>query len=1813
MNNEYRQLSEGLVVGTRYRIERHLDAGDMGSAYFCMDLVSRGNRLVLKIMRQAAGAAGSVNGTSREFSLLRLLNHPNLVRIADFGIVENSGDLFLVRDWIPGKDIFAATEGMDSEAILNVVMDISKALQYLHARGIVHGHLSKYNVIFSNEGDGTGRLALVDFGLRSRLGCGQRCMNMKALAYAAPEVLSGSAATGNSDLYSLGILTYQLLARRLPFEDEDPEFLIQKHLQSTIDFHPIERLRGGNRIVPLIQSLLNKDPDKRPSSGEDVIRLMLEALGHHWLNIDIKELESHFCASQFVGREKVMTNLQEAVKRVRENGRGWTVFISGEAGSGKTRCMEELRSWAILDGWQVAEGTCGAREAGSYAPYRQILAGSRPVEGEILFHFQDMSRPAAPEMSEASSEYAAGQYRDLLTRELVRRMRSRPTLLLLHDFHLADEGTCAVLDYLSADIQSHSVLMCVSLRSGDEIKEILTRVIDSVVRQERGESLQLEPLEKESVEQLIEGMTGDGRLKKTLGEWIYESVGGNPFFIEEMLKHLVEQKLLYREFGRWRFLDEDIGKLEVPASVGAVLLRRFEQLSLQARELANWLALFQGDITKILLQSVMAKSPTVIDDGLQELSHRQMIRMEKRAQETVGFVHSLIAEVIRGSLSRKLRQRMHRAIAQVLERDARSEGHLQELAMHYMEANAGTIAVRYAWNAAFQARAEFAHEKALHCFDFVFKKRSGLTNAQICEAAIDASDTMFALGLPKRSISLLKSEISRNKTVSPELKARMYMQLALSYQHLGDLHMQEACCQKGLSFFRGMPAGEANITKAMLWAELAFAAILKSRSHRGLVFLEKARKACPAENADALKGRIESLAASMHRIACHLREARAVSEKAAAILSQSEESYLACSAYSTLGGILAGIGRFPLSLEMHGKAVSLSYKSRSLVLKSQAFGNLTECLCRMGRTQEAVNTAEHAVKYVSESNSPAIAHAFNAILAETKIAFGNYREASKIIERLIHYRAANQAIYTIGHVLYVDAFLNFTLGKFDVALEAIRRLAAGENPETPFYERELAEAIKARILFERGSTAKAMAKLYALEKEVIQKHWPYQISVIKLYLCDMLVRQGRFEEAMPYAGNALRLAKTMQSVSLTAYCHLLLGLIFSPLRSSREKPATGATKPTQAVPAPSADLAVKELREACRIAEPSYHTDIARRAQYELSRILKAAPAYGNYLDHARKAYELMCKAEDQVPSEVLPAYCAAFDRSETKAELARMIETGRDLEDKNGLTVAEIRDEEKARILLRISATVGSIRDLGSLLEAILDQLVQAVKVERALVLLKDELTGHLRLAKGRNDRGESIADDRNLDRRILTDVLKKGSPIVSANAHGDPRFLDNDHAVSAKSGKILCAPLKLSDRILGVLYADHSSPAGGLSESAVSLFAAFCNIAAMAIDNALAHQQLMQEKNELQKYLHQARDEYAEIVGHSAPVELLRDKIGLAAISPVDILITGESGTGKELVARAIHRTGLRKMDKFIAVDCGSLSDNLAEAELFGYRKGAFTGAAENRQGLLEAANGGILFLDELSNFPFHIQSKLLRVLQEREVRRLGETSPRKIDIQVIAATNKDLFEEIRCGRFRSDLFYRLKTVEIRVPPLRDRPDDIPLLIQWFLYQAIEQSGGVPKNFSPDALNLLKRYSYPGNIRELRNIVLGTYYSTAKTNLGPDDLPPEVRRGNIIADGPELSAARGIYLEILEGRGSFESLIHEPFAQHLFGSSLVRAVIQQALEDSGGRYRQAFNLLRVPESRYSLTMQFLKRNNCYLDYRPFRRKRRKDADTII
>ena len=274
------------------------------------------------------------------------------------------------------------------------------------------------------------------------------------------------------------------------------------------------------------------------------------------------------------------------------------------------------------------------------------------------------------------------------------------------------------------------------------------------------------------------------------------------------------------------------------------------------------------------------------------------------------------------------------------------------------------------------------------------------------------------------------------------------------------------------------------------------------------------------------------------------------------------------------------------------------------------------------------------------------------------------------------------------------------------------------------------------------------------------------------------------------------------------------------------------------------------------------------------------------------------------------------------------------------------------------------------------------------------------------------------------------------------------------------------------------------------------------VVVKKALDNRSLLLENLYLRNEL-QAKYHFENLIGSSKKMQEIFRLISKVAPANSTVLITGESGTGKELIARAIHFASPRKDRPFVPVDCAALSENLLESELFGHVKGSFTGAVVTKPGLFEVADGGTLFLDEVGNISPATQSKLLRVIQEREITPVGGTRAKKVDIRLIAATNKDLPEMIKEGTFREDLYYRLNIVPLRLPPLRERPEDIPLLARHFLEKFCREMGGKPKSLSPAAVELLLRHSWPGNVRELENTMERIAVMTDEQIILPAHLP--------------------------------------------------------------------------------------------------------------
>lgn len=328
------------------------------------------------------------------------------------------------------------------------------------------------------------------------------------------------------------------------------------------------------------------------------------------------------------------------------------------------------------------------------------------------------------------------------------------------------------------------------------------------------------------------------------------------------------------------------------------------------------------------------------------------------------------------------------------------------------------------------------------------------------------------------------------------------------------------------------------------------------------------------------------------------------------------------------------------------------------------------------------------------------------------------------------------------------------------------------------------------------------------------------------------------------------------------------------------------------------------------------------------------------------------------------------------------------------------------------------------------------------------------------------------------------------------------------------------------------------------------------LVIQKALEKSRLRRENILLRREI-ESRAGFENFIGKSAAMQKVFSLIRQVADTKSTVLVTGESGTGKELVARAIHHNSPRKNSPFVAVNCAAIPETLLESELFGYMKGAFTGATSNRHGLFEAADGGTIFLDEISATTPALQIKLLRVLQEREIKRVGGTADIKIDVRVIAASNKDLLSEVEKGNFREDLYYRLNVIPIHLPPLRERREDIPLLVDFFLKRFSADRG--PKTVSPGAMEILMSYRWPGNVRELENTIERLVILSPGDTITEEHIPDAIRNSRPC---PEV-----IPTEIPDTGIDLETLLE----------NAEKTLLKKALEKAGGVKTEAARLLGI------------------------------------
>ncbi len=410
---------------------------------------------------------------------------------------------------------------------------------------------------------------------------------------------------------------------------------------------------------------------------------------------------------------------------------------------------------------------------------------------------------------------------------------------------------------------------------------------------------------------------------------------------------------------------------------------------------------------------------------------------------------------------------------------------------------------------------------------------------------------------------------------------------------------------------------------------------------------------------------------------------------------------------------------------------------------------------------------------------------------------------------------------------------------------------------------------------------------------------------------------------------------------------------------------------------------------------------------------------------------------------------------------------------------LAGLKDRADLETLFRLSNVLNSYTEVNELLDSLVDLAIENLNAERGVIFLVDN-AGALYPTASRSLYPDDLVDAQNIAFSVVKEAVKEKEGLLTSNIQKDERF-HSESAVHYNILSIICVPLIYRDKVLGAIYLDHGKREGAFSERDSNFLKAFVKLSVSTVNHLIEKENITIGGYSVNNSSYER--EYPEIITNSPQMISIFETLDLISPSNVSVLILGESGTGKELIARAIHTKSSRRDRRFIVQNCASIPETLLESELFGYRKGSYTGATHDKPGLFEVADGGTLFLDEIGDLSLSSQAKILRALQDGEIRRIGDNTPIKVDVRIISATNKDLQDLIFKGLFREDLFYRLNIVTIKVPPLRERKEDIPILARHFLTAYCQKLGKHYAGIEKNAIDVLSGYSWPGNVRQLKN----------------------------------------------------------------------------------------------------------------------------------
>jgi Nif-specific regulatory protein len=1684
-----------------------------------------------------------------EVRLLSETRHPNVVEVYDFGVLP--GDFpFFTMELLSGESVAERLRTAGWEAFYDAAIQAAAGLAHIHRQGIVHMDIKPANFGF---GLGKHEIKILDFGLAQEAhGVLDRRIR-GTLAYTAPEVLLQDSYDHRADLYSLGITLFELATGVLPSAGDDTA-AIRFHLEGEPPDPLTLRPDLPPELARILLRLMQRDPGERYASAGRLLLDLAAAAGRSLDTLALASSEGQVLASRLVGREEILGRLRGELAAAAA-GRGGAVLLAGREGSGKSRLLRELRLLAALDGARVGRGSAkpgikpGAEEpAQPLAPFLAALAG---LGIEV--------RPAEQQAGESGQRARYRLYREIALDLAAHAATGPPIVLLLDDLHLAGPESEELLTYLGEELRGFRALVVATRRTAETAAPQA-----AAAAHDGGPVLQLDldPLDRAATARLVDACLGTSHLPAGFYTWMADETHGLPGDVQQVLRHLIlDHVLLYRD-GEWKPSLPGLSRwAKTPGGRAEQEWQRILALPPAARKILDAAAVLGEPFSLDLLAALLGADPQAVYEELSLLVAQGYC---ERLRETEGALYLLAQRRVQQALYQALdedpdserRRRLHRRAGEILEeRLRRGEPGLAAavsaaIAEHFWRAGERARSLPYLLRAAAQATAVYGHAQAAALYGRAAEATAEIEPAAGIQALAAQAESLAGAGSYARALRvyhdlLRRPDLERSSRSGRLFAAGLLLRKGRLHTRLGEHPMALESHDDGLHLLTGSgiaPEIEIDLLQG------------KALALRDLGDWDAAFQAARAALARAGRERLERQRAMLLNTLAMLysdrgdwRRAGRLARRGLWVAERCGDDSLCLTLRNNLANVLWKTGAYEQALDLYRRNLACCEQTHDLWGELFALNNLGIMEGSRGNWMAAREPLVRSVEVARRLGARENEALSRLNLGEVEEVLGRWPRAER------HYERALKLLEDIPDqpdrftVLAQLASLDRKRGRGSEAerrareaLDGAARIGDDDLRAQCWYQLGLIEKDRdnfdgagehlrrALELWETGGTRQSLARLH-------------------ISLADLCLRDGETAQAGRHAQEARRRVEELGDRFTLAK----LLTVEARLASSREE----------------LDLAERLFSDGVRLLEEL-------ETPYE----------------HARSLYEWGLRTLD-VDSSLrrLRRALAGFERLGAETESRRTSGALERVREHQRLTPGRATGSVLAEVLKVINSTL----DLQEVLRRTMDLVLDRLGGESGMIVLCNRLTQELEIAVARNignggsgsaGSGEEGDEGWMLSESVVRRVIESREPVLAVDALTDGRFAGAQSIVARHILSILCVPLTIKDRPAGAIYIDHRESRHLFGQSDLEFLIAFADQAAIAIENArlytelAASRLLLKEENESLRSEILSTHSLGSLIGRSRVISDLKQTLEKVAQSSSTVLVRGESGTGKGLVARIIHAASPRRQAPFVHFNCAALPETLVESELFGHEKGSFTGAIGTKPGRFELAHQGTIFLDEIGKVSPAVQAKLLRVVEEKEFERVGGTRTMRADVRILAATNLDLEAAITRNEFREDLFYRLNIIPIVLPPLRERRDDIPYLVQHFLAKISRDQGRPPKELDPAVLGLFAAYAWPGNVRELEAAIHRAFVLSGSDTLTVADFAWIA----LDVQGPHTAAPRppevpGLTPTVLLAEGGYEEALDQ----------YDRQLIAAGLTQCGGKIRETARLLGIARNTLRAKMK--------------------------